>query len=138
MSLIEHARFEFDALGWPGDCEMQQALCNNVIALLETFSNQRHSGSTADYVLGLFEKLARFDPLSPLTGDDSEWIDVGDQNGTLYQNKRDGEVFKDDDGAYWIHGKIFRDKDGCTYTSKDSRVMISFPWTKPEPEIIDH
>lgn len=137
MSLIDHAKAEFNAAGWPGDCEMQQMVCENVLELLSVFASQRHSGSSAPYVLNVFQALAKFNPLVPLTGNDDEWLDVAEQNGTLYQNKRDSEVFKDDDGAYWIHGKIFREPNGCTYTSKDSRVPIEFPWTKPESEVVD-
>jgi hypothetical protein len=138
MSLVDHAKREFNALGWPGDCEMQAMVCDNVIELLTVFGEQGHSGSSAPYVLGVFEKLARFDPIAPLTGNDDEWTNVSEQNGEpLYQNKRDSEVFKDGDGAYWISGKIFRDKAGCTYTCKESRVPVTFPWAKPKPQIVD-
>lgn len=135
-NLVKHAKKEFEILGWPGDCEMQKMICDNIIELLEVFSNHGHSGSSAPYALGMFNELAKFNPISPLTGDDSEWVEVGDN---LYQNNRDGEVFKEGESirAYWINGKIFRDYKGITYTNKESRVFIEFPWTKPEPEIID-
>jgi len=137
MSLVEHAKKEFEVLNWPGDCEIQQMVCDNVIELLEVFSKQGHSGSSAPYVLNLFESLAKYNPISPLTGEDTEWQDIGEQDGILYQNRRDSEVFMDNEGAYWINGKIFRDKDGCCFTSGDSRVKVDFPWTKPESEIVD-
>ena len=135
-NLIEHAKKEFAVLGWPGDCEMQTMVCDNVMALLKLFSSQEHSGSSAPYVLGVFKELAMFNPISPLTGDDSEWIEVGEG---MYQNNRCSEVFKDskDDQAYWMYGKIFRDADGHTYSNRDSRVSISFPWSRTEPEIVD-
>lgn len=139
-NLVEHAKREFEILGWPGDDKMQAMICDNIIELLQTFSDQGHSGSTAPYALAYFNKLANFDPISPLTGEDSEWVEVGggDVNDKLYQNNRDCEVFKDGEGnAWWIHGKIFRDANGCTYTNSDSHVKIAFPWTKPEPKIID-
>ena len=135
-NLVEHAKKEFEILGWPGDCEMQKMICDNVIELLTVFSNQGHSGSTAPYALNLFKKLSMFNTIAPLTGDDDEWLDVDGEG--LLQNRRDGTVFKDKNGeVYWIDGKIFRDRDGCTFTSKDSRVPVEFPWTKPESEIID-
>lgn len=136
MSLIEHAKAEFEALGWPGDCKMQEMICENIIQLLETFSEQGHSGSSAPYVLRQFGKLASFEPLSPLTGEDSEWIEVAPGK---FQNKRCSEVFKDGHAgaAYWIYGKIFREPNGCTFAGADSRVPVSFPWTRPEPEIVD-
>lgn len=134
MSLVEHAKQEFAVLEWPGDDDVQEAICNNVIDLLEAISKQGHSGFSAPYMLSLLDKLARFEPLSPLTGDDSEWAEV--ENNT-WQNKRCCEVFKDESGAYWIEGKIFKDKNGATYTSRDSRVYIKFPWVKPNPVIIE-
>lgn len=139
MRLVEHAKREFELLGWPGECPMQKEMCDCIIELLETFSNQGHTGMTAPYALAYFDKLAKFDPISPLTGDEDEWCDVSEEIGEpLYQNKRDGEVFKDGSGqAYWIGGKIFREPNGCTFTSSDSCVPVTFPWTKPDPEIID-
>lgn len=138
MSLIEHAQSEFEINGWTtSDDPIQKLVCDNLLELLDTFSKQEHSGFSASYVLGLFNRLAKFDPIGPLTGEDSEWVHVGEQNGPLYQNRRDGSVFKDDHGAYWIDGKIFRDQFGSTYTNVESHVPIQFPWTKPEPEIVD-
>ena len=139
MSLVNHAKREFEVLGWPGDDELQKMVCDNIIELLEMFSAQGHSGTSAPYVLGQFNELAKFNPISPLTGEDSEWNNISDISGEeLYQNNRCSDVFKDGDGnAYWIHGRIFREPDGCTYTSRDSRVPVTFPWAKPEPEIVD-
>ena len=136
MSLIEHAKREFEVLGWPGDCEMQEMACDNILELLEVFSEQGHSGSSAHYVLTQFFELAKFNPISPLTGNDDEWNEV--REGT-YQNNRDSGVFKKGKNgeAYWIYGKIFREPNGATFTSKDSKVPVNFPWVKPEPEIVE-
>ena len=136
-NLVKHANKEFEVLKWPGDCEMQKMVCDNVRELLKVFGEQGHSGSSAPYVLNLFAQLAKFNPISPLTGNDDEWNEVGEN---AFQNNRDGEVFKQgkDGTPYWIHGKIFVEKkSGCSYTSMDSRVDIKFPWTKPEPEIVE-
>ena len=131
-----HAKREFGVLGWPGDCEMQGWICDHMLAMLGVFSMEGHSGSSAPYAVSLFKDLAMFKPISPLTGEDSEWSDV--HGGTL-QNNRCSEVFKDDDsGAYWAFGKVFRHPDGCCYTTKNSRVPIEFPWTMPDkPEYVE-
>ena len=141
MGLVTKAKEEFERLGWnTSEDEMQKMMCENIIELLETFANQGHSGFSANYALNLFEKLARHEPLTPLTGDDSEWEDLSKFGSPepAFQNKRFSEVFKRQDGsAYWIHGKIFRLPDGSTYTNKNSCVNIQFPWTKAKPEIVD-
>jgi len=139
MNTVDHAKQEFEILGWPGNDKMQQMACDNVLELLEVFDKQGHSGSSAPYILGIFKELASLNPIAPLTGEDSEWNDISEMPGkSLFQNKRDSPVFKDSNGeAYWIEGKIFRDKDGCLFTNNNSQVTITFPWTKPKPEIID-
>jgi hypothetical protein len=142
MSYIDHFKRECEILGWPGGCEMQKMICDNIEELLNTFASQGHSGFSADYALGIFEKAVRFDPLTPLTGEDSEWLSISNEMSgkkELYQNIRCSEVFKEGKKgqAYWIHGKIFKEKNGTTYTSKDSRIFIDFPWSKPKPEIVE-
>lgn len=136
-NLVKHAEIELKALGMldSGD-EMNELMCKNILELLDTFAKQGHSGFSANYCLSLFEKLAKFEPIAPLTGDDSEWNEIAEQDGTLYQNKRCSHVFKDDNGAYDIDGKVFRDSTGSCYTSKDSRVYITFPYT-PKTEYVD-
>jgi len=143
----KHALTEFKAAGWLDDDgnyidEMQEAICNHVLELIKVFSDEGHSGSTAPYTIDLFKKLAMFEPIVPLTGEDWEWTEIaremsGSNNGTVYQNKRCSRVFKDDDGAYDIDGKVFynwyTNENGkrfkSYYTSRDSRVPVSFPYT---------
>jgi len=118
-------------------------LAEGTLKLLELFADQGHSGMSAPYAVALFQTLASWKPLTPLTGDDSEWMEVGPD---VWQNKRASNVFKGEDGrAYWMDGIVFwewhkdnpEDINGEPYqiyfTNKDSRVYIdSFPWTMPE------
>jgi hypothetical protein len=147
-----HAQNEFVAAGWCDTNgvfkdEMQQAICEHVLKLLEVFSEENHSGSSAPYAINLFSTLAKFKPITPLTGEDWEWVDVAEYNGSpLWQNKRCSSVFKDATGVYDIDGRIFwewyrNSETGEVYktyfTSKGSRVYITFPYTKPErPEYV--
>ena len=127
MSLLTHAEKEFELAGWKNDEKesMQEMVMDNIRELLEVFSNQGHSGSSAPYVLNLFNKLARFEIITPLTGNDDEWSEVSEG---LWQNKRDGRVFKDKDSAWFIDGKCFSDDGGKTFwTSLESRVPVIFP-----------
>jgi hypothetical protein len=150
-----HAMNEFRAAGWLDENdkyndEMQEAICKHVLVLLDVFSYEGHSGSSAPYTINLFKKLASYEPIAPLTGEDWEWNEISDDrtNGvTVYQNKRMSSVFKQSDRfngkAYWLDGKVFWEwvsfddmYDGepfkSYYTAKDSSVVIDFPWVKPE------
>lgn len=135
----KHAIREFKAAGWADengnfDDEWQKLICDQVVELLDIFAGHGHSGSSAPYAVGLFKQLAMFEPIVPLTGDDEEWN--GTEDDTM-QNNRCSHVFKGKDGvAYDIQGKVFREKNGCCYTSSDSRVYIEFPYT-PKTEYVD-
>ena len=153
MSLIQHAKDEFRAAGWVDengkyDDEMQEMICKHILALLEVFSNEGHTGSTAPYTIHMFTRLANFKPIAPLTGDDWEWSEVGrdgDIGGRLYQNKRCSSVFKNDTGAWNIDGKVFWEWSGTKddqyrsyYTCRDSRVDVTFPYVVPEKPIYEY
>lgn len=156
-NLIKHAREEFRAAGWTDENgvykdEMQEAICTHVLKLLEVFSDEGHSGSTAPYALNMFTTLANFKPVAPLTGEDWEWVD----HGHTKQNKRCSSVFMDPDGeCYNIDGRVFwewnqrpidEDEEGYPgmhaphksyYTCRESRVPVTFPYTVPkEPEYV--
>ena len=132
---IEHLNREWAAMGWPteGEDDAQVWIYEHLKALLNVFDDEGHSGSSAPYTVRLFSKLALFEPIGPLTGADDEWMEIG---AGKYQNKRCSHVFKDGDQAYDIQGKIFREPDGATYTSQDSHVPITFPYT-PTTEYVD-
>jgi hypothetical protein len=138
-----HALQEFRAAGWVDENgkfidDMQEMMCKQVIDLLNLFATHGHSGSSAPYAINMFEKLAKFDPIAPLTGEDWEWSEV---SAGVYQNKRCSHVFKQadrfDGQAYDIDAIVFwdwvTDKDTgeqykSHYTSSDSFVPITFPY----------
>ena len=146
-----HAWVEFKAAGWVDENnkfndEMQEAICMNVLKLLEVFEEEGHSGSSAPYAINLFEKLAKFEPIAPITGDDWEWNEVS--NG-VFQNKRCSHVFKQadrfDGQPYDIDAVVFwewyTDKESgekfkSYYTSSDSFKPITFPYT-PKREYVE-
>lgn len=138
-NLIEYARVELEAIGaFSEEKDFYGGMTgNSVIELIELFSKQGHSGMSAGLVRNLFNKLADYQPLKPLTGEDSEW-GRNDMDGKTLQNKRCSHVFKntETDECYDIDGKIFREPDGCTYISRDSRVSVTFPYI-PKSEIVD-
>lgn len=143
----EYLDREFVAAGWMDSggkiaCEMQNMVYENLLELLTVFSTQGHSGSSAPYVIDLFSKLAKFEPIVPLTGDDSEW--ESDSDG-LFQNKRYSSVFKGggrfDGQPYdstaiifweWYTNPDTKEVVKTYFTNCKSAVPITFPYT---PEV---
>jgi hypothetical protein len=137
-NLVEHAKTELKAAGlFDKDSDYDGMLGEAALELVEVFDKQGHSGLSAPYVADIVNKLFMFKPLLPLTGEDSEWTCLDYDSEVAYQNKRYSSVFKDKDGqAYDIEGRIFIDPDGHSYTNKDSRVYITFPYT-PTREFVE-
>lgn len=132
-NLLSHAKHELSLLRNGESDEMQDAMDAHILKMIETFSEEGHSGFSASYAISILQKLLRFEPIVPLTGSDDEWTEVTDD---MWQNKRCSHVFKGKDGkAYDIDGRIFR-HDGTCYTSKESCVFIDFPYT-PKSEYVD-
>ena len=146
--LLEHAKNELRLLGMTEDSadEMNAAMTKDILQLIEIFSEQGHSGFSANYCISMFEKLARYETLGPITGEDDEWVDVGHyESRTIYQNKRASNVFKevDENGttmAYQMDRYVFREPNGACFTrggEDGSRFYITeWPYT-PEHEYID-
>ena len=107
--------------------------------LLKVFEKQGHSGFSANYVASIFNKLVKGETLTPLKGEKDEWNDVSESSGKpLWQNKRCSRIFSEDEGktGYDTEGKIFIEKGGGSYTSKESHVSVTFPYL-PTTEIVN-
>lgn len=137
-NLVKHAEVELAAIGMGEDAEeMDKTMRDNILEMVTVFSKQGHSGFSAGYAASVLHKLLNYEPLGPLTGEDSEWQDVGEQSGyPLKQNIRCGHVFKEGDKAYDTEGIIFRDPDGTTWINHESRTPVTFPYT-PERQYVD-
>ena len=157
-NLVKHAMGEYNAAGWTNEDgtfkdEMQELMCDQVLDLLKLFSEHGHSGSSAPYAIDLFCKLAKFEPIVPLTGDDCEWAEVDEG----LQNKRCSSVFKRENRfggqAYNINSVVFWEWSECDllpeekgypakdryksyFTSCDSAKPIEFPYI-PTTEYVE-
>jgi hypothetical protein len=140
MAVIDHSKRELEILGFGEDSpdENRAEIGRSIIKIIESALDDGYLSriDLIEDLSGIIKKLINQKPLSPLTGKDDEW-NLASEKECLYQNKRCSHVFKDRDGAYNINGKIFRTKSGTTYSCKDSSVWIEFPYTVPEPIIID-
>jgi len=134
-NLIDFAKQELLAAGYkPIEEDTEEGpnkwIQENILELLQVFSKQGHSGVSAPFCINTFKKLAMFEPLSPITGEDHEWIEVGKG---VFQNKRCSRVFKQADRfngqAYDINGRVFYDSNGCYFANMNSCIPITFPYT---------
>lgn len=142
-NLVSHAEHELGILSLAAEVdsgkpdEMQEAMNSHLLGMVKLFSEEGHSGFSANYAINLLAKLLRFEPLTPLTGDDSEWAPLDYGPEMVAQNKRCSHVFKRADGtAYDCEGRIFRYPDGSCVQRKGSSVDITFPYT-PQREYVD-
>jgi hypothetical protein len=113
MNLVEHAKNEFKIKKnriiekykeegkelEPGWYDYDQMYENAVIELLEVFSKQGHSGFSAPLTVHIFSILAKYEILTPLTGEDNEWMDTSYYDGISPelkgQNKRLSSLFRE-------------------------------------------
>ena len=150
-NLVSYAESELNRIGMTEDSpdEMNVAMRKHILHMMQEFANEGHSGFSASYAISILTKLIDFKPLSPLTGEDDEWVKHDYATEPVYQNKRRPSVFKDADGScYDIDGKVFWEwampyKEGdepykLYYTCNESSVPVSFPYTVPDKPIYEY
>lgn len=147
-NLRAHADRELRNVGYNPDSSdfIESRVYKDVMSLIDALARLKLSGGIAPTVLRIFEKLAKYDLLSPLTGEDDEWLPIEEGTlsygptigkvGMLYQNKRASHVFKHCDYAYDLNGIIFTEPSGTCYTSNESQIPVTFPYT-PAPKYIN-
>lgn len=98
---------------------------NEILALVNKFGNSGQSGGSAPYVSQIIsnvvKKLCMQQSISPIMGTDDEWNDVSEISdekiGTMFQNKRNSAIFKDNTGAYYLDAIVFEGENGNRFTS---------------------
>lgn len=99
MSLKEHAEREMKIAGLlDEDSDYNGMVGEAVIQLADTLGKQGHSGFSAFMTIELFNKVARFENVTPLTSDPDEWNHVGPD---MWQSSRNSKAFSTDAGANW-------------------------------------
>lgn len=104
-NLVSHAEKELKLVGLDKkDSDYGGLLYKAVLDLIKLFAKQGHSGYSAGMVRQLFNKLANFETLSPISDRKEDWENVSisrDNNKPLWQNKRDPRYFSEDGGKTW-------------------------------------
>lgn len=101
MSLVEHAEKELRIAGlFDEDSDYGSDLGSSILGVVKSFSEYGHSGGSAMTSIAILEKLLRFEPLTPLTSDPSEWMEV---STNIWQSRRNSEAFSHDGGkTYYL------------------------------------
>lgn len=111
-------------------------MVSHILKMVKVFAEEGHSGFSANYAVNLLSKILKYEPLTPLTGEDNEGTPLDYDPDMKFQNKRRSHVFKRADGsAYNSQFYIFQDKDGSCFTNSDSSKDITFPYV-PRKEYI--
>lgn len=113
MSLLEHAKRELKLAGYDisdKGCEMHDdeesfkgyvnSCARNAYELIETLSKADHSGMSIGITLDIFNKLAKWKTLTPLTNNPDEWIQLSEWESVGYQSKRNPSCFTSDFKTY--------------------------------------
>ena len=132
MNFEDYAKMELDRIA-KDEGGVQEMMNENILEIVRTFAKQGHSGLSASYAIARITRLLQFKPLSPLTGEEDEWMKHSDG---MLQNKRCFSVFKNSDGtANYSNAKVFSYDGKTWFTNSDSCMPITFPFTVPdEPE----
>lgn len=114
MSLVQHAEAELRRAGlFSSDSDYGGMIGEAVLELVRKFAEQGHSGASAMQTLVIFDQVARFKPLTPITSDPSEWTDVSEMSGRpMWQSTRKPSTFSTDGGKTWYD--LDEPKDGAS------------------------
>lgn len=102
-NLIRHAEYEMKKVELDKkDSDYGGMLYIAVMELVTVLSKQGHSGFSHSLVMDIFNRVANFKTLSPLTDDPEEWNDVSDMGSDkdkkFWQSKREPSCFSYDNG----------------------------------------
>lgn len=102
-NLVAHAKEELTRAGlFSEDSDYGGMLGRAILKMVEVFASEGHSGMSANIALAAFNRVARFQTLTPITNDPAEWRNVSDYGGPddkpIWQNRRDSTYFSNDGG----------------------------------------
>lgn len=99
-NLVLHAQRELKAAGlYDADSDYGGMIGKAAEQIVAVFAEQGHSGFSAEITTAVVSKLMRFDPLTPLTNDPDEWMEVeGFGKLKAWQSRRNSSCFSNDGG----------------------------------------
>jgi hypothetical protein len=110
--LYQHALNELKLAGlMDKDSDYEGMLAEAVLEIVKIFARQGHSGMSASITIELLEKLLKYETLTPITDDPSEWMNVAEHYGPdmgfdgkdMWQSRRNPAMFSEDGGKTHYH-----------------------------------
>ena len=123
MSVISQAKYEMEKANFDKED------FDRMVQILELFFDQWDSGGAVWVASDALNRLIAGKCLSPLTGEDDEWVEVSDG---MFQNRRISSVFKD---PRFFEGKKAYDIDNPERDENGSWVAIEFPYYPKEAKV---
>lgn len=108
---LELKREEMRRAGlYDNDADFRGMIPECVLELLDTWHKQGHSGGSAYMTLEIFNKLVAHKPLTPITDDPDEWMDMSEYQGgePLWQCRRQPTLFSLDGGKTYYDLNEYR------------------------------
>jgi hypothetical protein len=102
--MMEHAKREMELAGlYAEDSDYGGMIPEAVLALVKAHSEHGHSGGSHELVMRIFNKVANFQAMTPLTSNPEEWMDRTKESGgnPTWQNLRQSSTFSQDGGKTW-------------------------------------
>lgn len=103
-NLVRHAEFELRRAGlFDKDSDYDGMIGEAVMKMIKVFSEEGHSGYSAMLTLKVFNEVAKFKTLTPITSSPDEWMQVSpdimpDGSPTVWQSIRQSSCFSNDGG----------------------------------------
>lgn len=123
------------------DYEKQKVLNETILNLVKVYEEYKYEGYSKTLIINTVNRLFKYKPLTPLTGEEDEWEEEDtklETAGTVI-NKRCPTVVKTVNGeAFDLESKIYSSDGGNTwYFDYNTEESISFPYYVPdEPQSI--
>lgn len=138
MTLLDHAESELAIAARSGDEDLatDPAIAAAMLDIIRGFAAQGHSGGSAAYVgprvAQVIGQLLAYEPITPLTGGDDEWMTVSEDvmgRPGMEMNVRCGRVWRVDGVCYDQDAVIFRTRRYGAINGWDSARRVTFPYT---------